>query len=100
VTINQADADKTFYTVTMARLLTKQQKYAEAVRIYIYLLEKEPWRADLQTALKSATARLARASDQWRDVSRLVERWTRLMIRRNAMARLKQRLSAGSGRRR
>ena len=41
--------DKTFYTVTMARVYANQGRYAEAARIYRYLLDQTPGRVGYQT---------------------------------------------------
>lgn len=83
-------ADKTFYTATMARLLTNQGRYADAIRIYCYLLERSPERTDLRNALEAVTSKLAAESGQWLGVSRSIEKWVRLMLRRNAILRLRR----------
>ncbi len=82
--------DKTFYTVTMARVYADQGKYAEAARIYRYLLDQTPDRSDLRQALAAATSMLPATPSDWNDVSDLIERWVRLMIRRNALRRLQK----------
>ena len=82
--------DKIFYTVTMARVYADQGKYAEAARIYRYLLDQTPDRSDLRQALEAVTSMLPDTPSDWNDVSELIERWVRLMIRRNALRRLQE----------
>jgi len=82
--------DKTFYTVTMARVYADQGKYEEAARIYRYLLDQTPDRSDLRQALKAVTSMLPDTPSDWHDVSDLTERWVRLMIRQNELRRLQQ----------
>ena len=82
--------DKTFYTVTMARVYTDQGRYEEAARIYRYLLDQTPDRSDLRQALEAVTSMLPDTPGQWQDVSDLIERWVRLMVRQNAFRRLKK----------
>jgi tetratricopeptide (TPR) repeat protein len=82
--------DKTFYTVTMARVYADQGKYAEAAKIYRYLLDQTPDRSDLRQALEAVTSMLPDTPSDWHDVSDLIERWVRLMIRRNSLRRLQK----------
>jgi tetratricopeptide (TPR) repeat protein len=82
--------DKTFYTVTMARVYADQGRYEEAVRIYRYLLDQTPDRSDLRQALEVVTSLLPDTPSQWHDISDLIERWVRLMLRRNAYRRLQK----------
>jgi tetratricopeptide (TPR) repeat protein len=85
-----ADGDKTFYTVTMARVYADQGRYEEAAGIYRYLLEQTPDRADLQQALQAVLSMMPEVPVQWKDVSDLLERWVRLMLRRNVLRRFQQ----------
>ncbi|MCB2148498.1 MAG: tetratricopeptide repeat-containing protein [Deltaproteobacteria bacterium] len=82
--------DKTFYTVTMARVYADQGRFEEAVRIYRYLLDQTPDRSDLRQALEAATAMLPDIPGQWHDISDLIERWVRLLLRQNTYWRLKK----------
>jgi len=82
--------DKTFYTVTMARVYADQGRYEEAARIYRYLLNQTPDRADIRQALEGVRSMLPDAPGDWHDISSLIERWVRLMVRRNALRRLQQ----------
>ncbi|MBC2710016.1 MAG: hypothetical protein HGJ94_03095 [Desulfosarcina sp.] len=82
--------DKTFYTMTMARVYANQGRYEEAARIYRYLLDQTPDRADLRQALDAVSSMLPEAPRQWHDVSNLIERWVRLMLRCNALRRLEK----------
>ena len=76
----EADADKTFYTATMARVLSNQGKYAEAARIYHHLLEQTPDDADLRKALDTLAPLVADEPSRWNEVATLVEQWVRLML--------------------
>jgi tetratricopeptide (TPR) repeat protein len=82
--------DKTFFTMTMARVYADQGKYEEAVRIYRYLLDQTPDRSDLRQALEEATSMLPDIPSQWHDISDLIEQWVRLMFRHNTYLRLKK----------
>lgn len=82
------DTDKTFYTVTMARVYVNQGRYDAAARIYRYLLDRTPDRTDLQQALNAVLAMMPDAPAQWKDISDLVARWVRLMLRCSALRRL------------
>ena len=82
--------DKTFFTVTMARVFADQGRYEEAARIYRYLLDQTPDRSDLRQALASVTSKLPDTPGQWSDISGLIERWVRLTVRHNALRRLQR----------
>jgi tetratricopeptide (TPR) repeat protein len=82
--------DTTFYTVTMARVYADQGRYEAAARIYRYLLDQTPDRSDLKQALDAVLAKLPEAPRQWGDVAGLVEHWIDLMLRFNALRRLRQ----------
>ena len=82
--------DKTFYTVTMARVYADQGRYEEAARIYRYLLDQTPDRSDLRQALGAVTSLLPDTPNDWHDVSDLIERWVRLMVRQNALRHLQK----------
>ncbi|WP_319526114.1 hypothetical protein [uncultured Desulfosarcina sp.] len=85
-----ADEDKTFYTVTMARVYADQGRYEAAARIYRYLLDRTPGRPDLQDALDDVLAKLPEAPGCWEDIAGTVERWIGLMLQRNALRRLQR----------
>ena len=85
-----AEGDKTFFTVTMARVYADQGHYAEAARIYRHLLDQTPDRSDLREALDAVLAKLPKPPSQWNEIAGLVERWVRLVIRRNTLCRLQQ----------
>ena len=82
--------DKTFYTTTMARVLTNQGRYEAAAQIYRYLLEQTPERADLRMALAEVNAMLPAPPAQWAAVSDLIERWVRIMLRARELRRLQR----------
>jgi tetratricopeptide (TPR) repeat protein len=84
------DRDKTFYTVSMARVYADQGHYQAAARIYRYLLEQTPDREDLQLALNAALAKIPALPPQWDDVSVLIEQWVGLILRHNALKRLRR----------
>ncbi len=83
------DGDNPFYTVTMARLHTRQGRYADAVRIYRHLLERAPHRTDLQAALAAVASKMGETVASKHETSRLIERWVRLLLRQNALRRMR-----------
>jgi hypothetical protein len=82
------DEDKTFYTATMARVLADQGRYAQAARIYRYLLDQTPDRVDLEQALNDVLSKLPGAAAQWEAVSDVIARWVRLMLRCKALRQI------------
>ena len=81
--------DNPFYTVTMARVYTRQGRYADAVRIYRHLLERDSRRTDLQSALEAVSSRMGGTAVPWFEHSRLIERWVRLLLRQNAVRHMR-----------
>ncbi len=84
--------DKTFYTATMARLLTQQGRYLRAAEVYRYLLHHQPDRRDLKDALDKLVPLISTGIEKWGSVTDLIERWVMLTLRYRALRRL-QRLS-------
>jgi tetratricopeptide (TPR) repeat protein len=84
------DGEKTFYTLTMARVYADQGQYEEAARIYRYLLDQTPDRKDLREALDAVTAMLPETAEPLQDLAGLVERWVRLIFRQNELRRFQQ----------
>jgi tetratricopeptide (TPR) repeat protein len=84
------DADRTFYTVTMARVYADQGRVEEAARIYRYLLDQTPDRADLKQALEAVSSMLPENSGRWDEAAGLIERWVGLILRQNELRRLKR----------
>lgn len=84
------DQDKTFYTVTMARVFASQGRYDAAARIYRYLLEQSPGRTDLRQALDDVLSMMPQTPAQWQTAAERVACWVRLMLRSNMLARLQQ----------
>ena len=84
------DEEKTFYTVTMAKVYADQGRYEAAARIYRYLLDRTPDRPDLQDALDDVLAKLPEAPGCWEDIAGTVERWIDLMLQSNALRRLER----------
>ena len=82
--------DKSFFTVTMARVLADQGKYEAAARIYRYLLDQTPDRSDLKEALAAVSSMLPDRPGQWHEISDSIERWVRLMLKHNALRRLQR----------
>ena len=82
------DEDKTYYTVTMARVHAQQGNLEEARRVYRYLLEKEPGRPDLVEALEELEAR---GDDPGREnLLPLFREWLDLIFRYNKTQKLKK----------
>lgn len=86
------DNDKTFYTETMARLLTQQGRVDRAVEVYRYLLNQNPHRKDLEQALDTLLSAVPEETMRWERVRGQVERWATLMLRYKTLRQL-QRLS-------
>ena len=84
------DEDKTFYTATMARVYADQGRYARAARIYGYLLDQTPDRMDLKQALDDVLSKLPGAAAQWEEVSNVIARWVRLMLRCKALRQIER----------
>lgn len=87
------DADRTFYTATMAGLHAEQGNLCRAVMIYRHLLRQSPRRADLIQALAEAETRLA-TRDPY-DIVDQIRRWAELTLKRGrsiALARIRRRL--------
>ena len=88
--ILENDGDRTFYTVTMAKVYADQGRFDEAAGIYRYLLDQTPDRTDLQKALAEVSANLPEVPRQWQDVSPLVERWVTMILSRNRLEQLQR----------
>jgi len=84
------DTDKTFYTETMARLLTRQGRFDRAADVYRYLLEQTPHRKELERALADVLSAIPAESARWENAGGLIERWVTLMLRCKALRRLQQ----------
>lgn len=84
------DEDRTFCTVTMARVYADQGRYEEAARIYRYLLDQTPDRSDLEQALEAVLSMLPEPSGRWDTAAGLIERWVGLILRQNELRRLKR----------
>jgi hypothetical protein len=81
-----AATDRTFHTVTMARMLVQQGELARAADIYRYLLRGSPERDDLAQALARIEDELA-AKDPYDLVTPLTE-WAALTLEAGMLARL------------
>lgn len=90
--------DKTFYTATMADLLSKQGRYEEAADIYRYLLEQDPQRTDLSARLDDVVARLSENERKWEDVAVTIEKWVRLIIAKRTLGCIEPLAQASFGR--
>lgn len=73
-----------FYTVSMAKLCAGQGYYEASAGIYRRLLEKEPDREDLQTALADVEEKLASQAQappgKTARLESLVREWVSLMV--------------------
>ena len=78
--------EQTVYTETMAKIYADQGLVTKAIHIYRDLLVKEPFREDLQRALKELEANQI-AGRQSHLVS-LVEQWFHLMFSYKKLQRL------------
>ena len=85
-----SESDKTFYTVTMAKVYADQGRYEAAARIYRHLLDQTPDRPDLQKALAEVSARLPEAPRRWGDISGLVEQWAGMLLRCKTLGQLQR----------
>ena len=82
--------DKTFFTETMARLLTRQGSHDRAAEIYRFLIEQEPHREDLKKALEDALVHMPDKPESWKAVSSLVGRWVTLMLHYKSLRQIKR----------
>lgn len=80
-----SEQDTTFYTATMARVLTGQGRYAAAARIYRHLLAQSPENSELAEALAQVTSLAEAARPTWKTVSPVVASWVRLLLHRRAL---------------
>lgn len=84
-------ADTEFYTATMAKVYADQGYLKKAAEIYRHLLDCEPGRQDLQSALITIEEKL-KVSEKTasHDLSGLFEEWINLMLRYNRLQALKK----------
>jgi hypothetical protein len=82
------ETDKTFYTETMARLLTQQGRYDRAAEVYRYLWEQSPHRKDLGQALEQVLSCIPQGAEKRDVLSGLIKRWVTLMLRAKALRQL------------
>ncbi len=83
--------ERQHYTLTMARLLTEQGHWQEAVDIYRHLVQKNPGRAELAAALAEAEQRLREPSRKTpAQLVALFEEWISLIFRAQRMRRLRR----------
>ena len=81
-----AETDRTFFTVTMARMMAEQGNLGRAAEIYRYLLHQNPDRDDLADALAQIDAELA-AKDPY-DLVNLLTEWADLAMSAGGLSRL------------
>ncbi len=84
------DSDKTFFTVTMAKLLNSQGRYEEASRIYRHLLDQDPDQVDIRQALEAAVDMIPVVHRQWESISGMIEKWVRLILKQRELRCLQQ----------
>lgn len=80
--------DDVFNTKTMAKVYEGQGKYDEAVRIYQYLLNREPDRQDLIDALSELQEK--RFEDIPEGLVHLFAQWIDLLIASNGLKKLEK----------
>lgn len=73
--------DSIFQTETMADVWRKQGRYAEAIRIYATLLEKEPARSDLAEKLASTRSEYKNQEPIGFRTGRLLQQWAEALLR-------------------
>lgn len=73
--------DPIFQTETMADVWRKQGRYAEAIRIYATLLEKEPARSDLAEKLAATRSEYERLEPVGLRTGRLLQQWVEALLR-------------------
>jgi hypothetical protein len=73
--------DPIFQTETMADVWRKQGRYAEAIRIYATLLEKEPARSDLAEKLAATRSEYACLEPVGLRTGRLLQQWVEALLR-------------------
>lgn len=78
--------DEVFYTQTMAKVYENQGKYEQAVKIYRYLIDREPNRSDLADALYKLEKR--NLSTNRKELVHLFDQWINLLIASNGLKRL------------
>lgn len=79
--------DELFYTITMAKVCADQGKYFQALKIYRYLLEKEPDNRVIAEAVVEAQKVYYENSSKI--LVDLFSRWFKLIIQHNNMDKLK-----------
>lgn len=82
------DNDKTFYTETMAKLLSQQGRYERAAEVYRHLLEQTPHREDLEQALDNVLCAIPKATARWERIQGLIERWVTQVLRYKVLRQL------------
>ena len=80
--------DRTFYTVTMARVHAAQGNYQQAEAIYRYLIAQDPHREELVQALAEVEQQRKKASLP--SLAPLFREWIDLTLQYNRMRKLKR----------
>ena len=79
------------YTETMAKVYAEQGHWPKAVKIYRYLLAKEPQRQDLAAALAEAENKMGNSRPKSPDLLvSLFEEWIELLFRNEKLQKLKK----------
>ncbi len=80
--------DELFYTITMAKVCADQGKYSEALKIYRYLLEKEPDnRVIAESIIETQKVYYENSSKILID---LFSQWFKLIIQQGNLEKLKK----------
>lgn len=83
--------DKTFYTLTMAKVYAAQGYLNKAARIYHYLLQQSPDRQDLLDAVEDLEKRAAeKMKYQKEDLVSRISLWIDLLLKYNNLKKIKR----------
>jgi len=85
--------DEVFQTETMADILRKQGRTADAIRIYEALLEKDPSRTDLAEKLAATRKSLQQGGSFSDRTDRLLMKWIEAILREQHLSRMRRLLS-------
>lgn len=77
-----------FYTATMAELYAEQGYLRKAAQIYGHLLQKEPYREDLRSALAKIEKQIEKQTGPTRkELALLMREWVDLVKKQNQLKR-------------
>lgn len=82
--------DEMFQTETMADILRKQGRSADAIRIYEVLLKKDPARSDLAEKLAATRKRLQQGGSFGDRTDRLLRKWIEAILLERHVTRMRR----------